>query len=107
MTTECDSCKRTEGTVNHVPGHIFVGWGHGWQACTQCGGRGILPAVGDEIALHYHWFDALRGRVTDVLICTIRRLERTANGTLYASVEREGGGGYDAYLVAGEWHHGH
>lgn len=29
----CETCARPEGAVNHVPGHIFVGWGMGWQPC--------------------------------------------------------------------------
>lgn len=33
---ECDACKRPEGAANHVPGHIFVGWGTGWQVCGKC-----------------------------------------------------------------------
>lgn len=35
---ECTTCKRPEDAVNHVPGCIFVGWGHGWQTCPDCGG---------------------------------------------------------------------
>jgi hypothetical protein len=38
---ECPSCKRPDGALNHVHGHIFVGWGHGWQPCPKCGGSGI------------------------------------------------------------------
>lgn len=35
---ECPHCKRPEDAVNHVPGHIFVGWGRGWQPCVYCEG---------------------------------------------------------------------
>jgi hypothetical protein len=43
---ECPTCKRPEGAVNHVPGHIFVGWGQGWQPCPKCAGsmRTLMPA---------------------------------------------------------------
>lgn len=37
---ECTSCRAPEGAVNHVPGHVFVGWGRGWQPCPVCGGTG-------------------------------------------------------------------
>lgn len=46
VETECERCKRPEGAVNHVRGHIFVGWGHGWQPCSACGGSGS-GRVGD------------------------------------------------------------
>jgi hypothetical protein len=42
-TKECEHCKRPDGVVNWVPGHIFVGWGHGWQPCQFCGGSCIQP----------------------------------------------------------------
>lgn len=35
---ECKTCKRPDGTVNHVTGCIFVGWGMGWQTCPDCEG---------------------------------------------------------------------
>ncbi len=38
----CETCKRPEDAVNHVPGHIFVGWGMGWQPCPTCGGSGVV-----------------------------------------------------------------
>jgi len=34
---ECEACRRPEGAVNHVPGHIFIGMGHGWQPCPHHG----------------------------------------------------------------------
>jgi hypothetical protein len=42
---ECPACKRPADAVNHVPGHIFVGWGHGWQPCSKCAGsmRALAP----------------------------------------------------------------
>lgn len=43
-TKTCESCKRPEGRVNHVPGHVFVGWGCGWQVCPCCGGSTVLPS---------------------------------------------------------------
>lgn len=36
----CLACKRPVDAVNHVPGHVFVGWGIGWQPCPSCGGSG-------------------------------------------------------------------
>lgn len=39
----CPSCLPIPGAVNHVPGHIFVGWGRGWQPCIACGGSGVAP----------------------------------------------------------------
>ncbi len=29
----CPHCVQPEHYLNKVPGHIFVGWGHGWQPC--------------------------------------------------------------------------
>jgi hypothetical protein len=40
----CEHCKRPEDAVNHVPGHVFVGWGRGWQPCPHCGGTEQVPA---------------------------------------------------------------
>ncbi len=39
----CESCKRPEDAVNHVPGHVFVGWGCGWQLCPKCLGSQLMP----------------------------------------------------------------
>jgi len=42
--SDCQVCKRPDdGRVNHVHGHIFVGWGMGWQPCSACGGSGQAP----------------------------------------------------------------
>ena len=53
MSDPCPHCLRPEGAVNHVPGHIFVGWGHGWQPCPHCGGSATLDGakLAAEIAL--------------------------------------------------------
>lgn len=40
---ECPHCKPTPEAVNWVPGHIFVGWGQGWQPCMHCHGSQRLP----------------------------------------------------------------
>jgi hypothetical protein len=40
---ECPGCKKPEGSVNHVHGHVFVGWGCGWQPCARCGGSSRIP----------------------------------------------------------------
>ncbi|MEO8035468.1 MAG: hypothetical protein ABI837_13615 [Acidobacteriota bacterium] len=37
----CPDCKRPDDAVNHVTGHVFVGWGIGWQLCTTCNGSGV------------------------------------------------------------------
>ena len=37
----CASCRPRATDQNHPPGMIFVGWGHGWQACQSCGGSGL------------------------------------------------------------------
>jgi len=42
---ECPDCKQSNGAVNHVVGHIFVGWGHGWQPCIHCNGTGKRVVV--------------------------------------------------------------
>lgn len=42
---DCPTCKPPEGSVNHVPGHVFVGWGCGWQPCPRCGGSGKLSGA--------------------------------------------------------------
>jgi len=50
---ECPSCKRPEepeAAVNHVAGHVFVGWGHGWQPCSKCGGSSrVLMSCATEV----------------------------------------------------------
>lgn len=40
---ECATCKAPADAVNHVPGAIFVGWGHGWQTCPDCKGTRERP----------------------------------------------------------------
>lgn len=40
----CPSCTLTYlDSANHPTGCIFVGWGHGWQPCQECGGSGLSP----------------------------------------------------------------
>lgn len=39
----CESCLRPAGVKNHVPGHVFVGWGQGWQVCPVCKGSMVKP----------------------------------------------------------------
>jgi hypothetical protein len=34
--------------ANHPTGCIFVGWGHGWQPCSACGGSG-LSKMGNDL----------------------------------------------------------
>jgi len=36
------SVKKLEHEINHPVGMIFVGWGHGWQPCPKCEGRGVI-----------------------------------------------------------------
>ncbi len=43
MCKECLTCRRPESAVNHVAGHIFVGYGIGWQPCLDCGGSCRVP----------------------------------------------------------------
>ena len=42
----CKECKPADDAVNHVQGHVFVGWGHGWQPCHACKGSGFDPEIG-------------------------------------------------------------
>jgi len=37
----CESCTPTYPVENHVTGHRYVGWGHGWEPCIHCGGSGL------------------------------------------------------------------
>lgn len=37
----CAVCAPDSEEVNHPVGMIFVGWGHGWQTCQECGGSGL------------------------------------------------------------------
>lgn len=107
MGTTCEHCVKPEGAINHVPGHVFVGWGHGWQPCVYCGGSMKGPdAEGEHIEFQYHWFDPMRGRVADPMTGTLRRVDKSAQGTPYAMVDADIGGGYDVYWSNGEWHHG-
>lgn len=63
----CPACTlRYLDSINHPTGCIFVGWGHGWQACSDCGGSG-LSAVGRAAR------DARAPVLPDVVLC-----ERTA-----------------------------
>ena len=39
----CEHCTLRYLGGNHPTGCIFVGWGHGWQPCIQCGGSGLSP----------------------------------------------------------------
>jgi len=40
----CTGCTlQYLGAANHPTGMIFVGWGHGWQPCSSCGGSGLSP----------------------------------------------------------------
>ena len=48
MEHVCETCRRPEGAANHVPGHVFVGWGQGWQPCPDCGGTSIKPQCPNE-----------------------------------------------------------
>lgn len=43
VATECPHCKPAPDAVNHVPGHIFVGFGIGWRPCIHCGGSCKVP----------------------------------------------------------------
>lgn len=47
----CPYCERPDNPAitNWVTGHIFVGWGHGWQPCQHCGGTAIHPQYGEAI----------------------------------------------------------
>lgn len=49
----CPHCTPTEEPINHVTGCIFVGWGHGWQACQYCGGSGLAATVNGHEAPRY------------------------------------------------------
>jgi hypothetical protein len=45
----CASCTlRYLDSPNHPTGCIFVGWGHGWQPCSSCGGSG-LSTMGNDL----------------------------------------------------------
>lgn len=41
----CPHCAPAPNAVNHVVGHTFVGWGHGWQPCLYCKGSGVAPIL--------------------------------------------------------------
>lgn len=41
----CTSCKHRPDHVNHVKGHVFVGWGMGWQICPTCNGSTRAPGA--------------------------------------------------------------
>lgn len=45
----CTSCTlRYLDQPNQPTGCVFVGWGHGWQPCSSCGGSG-LSAMGNDL----------------------------------------------------------
>lgn len=54
-STPCPHCAPAPDQVNHVVGHIFVGWGHGWQPCVHCGGSGEVqpPPLPPAVARAY------------------------------------------------------
>lgn len=41
----CKVCKKKPDEVNHPPGMMFVGFGLGWQTCSNCGGTGRVRAA--------------------------------------------------------------
>lgn len=41
----CRSCRPCATDQNHPSGMVFVGWGHGWQSCANCGGSGLQRTV--------------------------------------------------------------
>jgi hypothetical protein len=43
----CPSCTLQYLGGNQPTGCIFVGWGHGWQPCSACGGSGLSPMGND------------------------------------------------------------
>lgn len=51
-TTTCPVCARPPDAKNHVTGHMFVGWGHGWQPCSRCDTTTLVP---DGRAKHAHF----------------------------------------------------
>ena len=68
---DCPHCRRPEDAVNHVPGHIFVGWGHGWQPCPHCGGttknrKPVCSTCNDTHQMTIHG----EGEVDRVVMCT-------------------------------------
>lgn len=40
---QCPDCEKKPDEVNHPPGMMFVGWGHGWQLCSRCHGSATVP----------------------------------------------------------------
>lgn len=44
----CHGCRPRASDRNHPPGMIFVGWGHGWQPCTHCGGSALREGSGEN-----------------------------------------------------------
>jgi uncharacterized protein (TIGR02996 family) len=53
---KCESCARPEGRVNHVPGHIFVGFGIGWKVCGYCEGSELIrDTESRKRAEHIRW----------------------------------------------------
>lgn len=47
----CPHCKRPDNPAitNWVTGHVFVGWGIGWQRCRFCGGSALHPKYEEAI----------------------------------------------------------
>jgi hypothetical protein len=45
----CEGCQPLPGAVNHIVGHVFVGWGIGWQPCPICHGTGVKPPPDNDI----------------------------------------------------------
>jgi len=45
----CPKCIKLPDEINHPPGMIFVGWGHGWQPCLECGGSATINAHGTHV----------------------------------------------------------
>jgi len=48
-TELCQGCRPRATDLNHPPGMIFVGWGHGWQPCRCCGGSGLERDTGEGV----------------------------------------------------------
>lgn len=39
---KCQTCECPNDSANHVPGHVFVGSGAGWQPCPNCDGTVVV-----------------------------------------------------------------
>lgn len=59
--------------THHVPGHVFFGWGTGWQPCPTCGGTQVIRKCAHGVHLGSYECAACIGPLSDAELDLVRR----------------------------------